>query len=253
MRFANTYTQEEIDRLIQGRENYTNTGGLDLAQQTLQNLSFASKTLPSSNFYHADLFKSSFYKVDATQSNFAHANLECTDFTMSDVSHADFSGVDMREAICINGTFQAVNFSGADLRGVDFSGADLSEANLSEADCTGAIFDGAILRGCKVERTEFKGVHFKDTNLMEVAIETAKMSSPSTTFSGVQCENIYTVSCVRIEETEVRVNYVVPMDCVVAGDWSGTLAEFKQFAESVTSERSRRNILGAYQYFWSVT
>ncbi|MBA2125726.1 pentapeptide repeat-containing protein [Hyphomicrobium methylovorum] len=188
-----------------------NLAGLDLA-----GLDFKRAKLDGANLYGADLSGSNLSGASLRSARLDRATLIGTDFSAADLSGASLLRPNVFESMDgpaghrtltfagarlvganLNGRFDGVNFSGADLTSAvfgprdpreevlispmmslaaaNFSGAVLADANLSGNSLENAKFNGANLTHADLTRTRLGGADFTGANIDDADLTGAEI------------------------------------------------------------------------------
>ena len=93
-------------------------------------------------------------QVDARKSNFKGAAIEKTSFHDADLTGSFFMWSEMKNAHCVEATFDEARFIEADLSEVKFGYASLRNTSFEETDLSDASFKNADLTGANLKTAE---------------------------------------------------------------------------------------------------
>lgn len=143
---------------------------LDLSGINLSKKDLNSAVLFGAKFNYASLIEVDMYGCYLVSATFRNANLTSANLNKANLDYSHFINTKLInitgiKASFVKGTFNSVNFSGADLRSADFSGANLEnvifrDTNLEKVDFTGARLYNSDFRDAKgVDRTYTKWIN----------------------------------------------------------------------------------------------
>ena len=153
-------------------------------------------------------------KAGGIRANLEGADLRGANLRGADLECANLRGADLECANLEWANLRAANLEGADLGGADLEWANLEEANLEGADLEWAHLGAANLRGANLRGADLEGANLGFN---------CNLSSAKTDFKFFQMAGI---------GTEKRsILYIVDIDKIFCGCFSGTLEEFEKEVE----------------------
>lgn len=198
-----------------------------------------------------------------------------------ELENVSLAGLEIKKACLINSSFvnvdfkdadvSIVNFEGVFMKNVKFSGVgDLTFVNMSKSELIDVDFSGislfsldfmkSILKCVDFSNSEISGFFFDDSDLSDSIFNNAEISSSS--MNRARMKNVKFVNC-KIQNTKLKeikdinhksvsnsgtfkgdIVYLVDLDLVIAGCWSGTLEEFK--IKSSKIEEDEKNEFNLY-------
>jgi len=198
--------------------------GTDLANQSLDGVSFRQSELAEANFEGANLCRTNFKGASLREAHLAHARLD-----EANLENADLEGARLCNATLIRANLSRANLEGADLEGARLTGARMTHAQLESAklggadlsdviltyadldDCylggaklAAADLTGASLEGANLEEADFRGAILDDARLMKARASGVKLQGASL----VKC-NLSGASLLKADLSNVDIRHAI--------------------------------------------